>query len=231
MTKQATLGPIDPSLNTPLNPPLPGMPPQKTYPVSVEAVKGYLAFAKEELAIKDDSALADIMIKLSESVHPLILGQVYRSQAQIKMLAEKLLVNQVSDTIRTQRIISFLCSDSGSHDYTINRREARDFLGLNVRKPSAEEYKIIKAIYDDLETECEFNTPLNLISLASSNNGNYAIRRAVIDSIVGGCDYYVSEGKMEVVNITSGAGAPPGMIVGNQVHDDREFEGWKHDDK
>lgn len=82
MTKQATLGPIDPSINTSLNPAIPGTPPQKTFPVSVEAVKGYLEFAKEELAIKDDMALANIMIKLSDMVHPLVLGQVYRSRAQ-----------------------------------------------------------------------------------------------------------------------------------------------------
>ncbi len=63
MTKQATLGPIDPSINTPLNPPIPGAPPRNTSPVSVEAVKGYLAFAKEELAIKDDMALSNILIK------------------------------------------------------------------------------------------------------------------------------------------------------------------------
>jgi len=90
MTKQATLGPIDPSINTRLNPQIPGALPQNTHPVSVEAVKGYIAFAKEELAIKDDTALANIMVKLSDVVHPLVLGEVYRSRAQIKMLAEKL---------------------------------------------------------------------------------------------------------------------------------------------
>ena len=62
-----TLGPIDPSINTPLNPKTPdgGM-----FPVSVEAVKGYLEFAKNELAIKDDCALASIWEKLSDFVHP-----------------------------------------------------------------------------------------------------------------------------------------------------------------
>jgi hypothetical protein len=105
MTKQATLSPIDPSVNNPLNPQIPSMP-QQTFPVSVEAVKGYLAFAKEGLAIKDDVALANIMIKLSETVHPLVLGQVYRTRTQIKMLAEKLLSNQVTDSGKTQQIIS-----------------------------------------------------------------------------------------------------------------------------
>ena len=107
MTKQATLGPIDPSVNTPLNPPIPNAPPQNNYPVSVEAVKGYLAFAKEELSIKEDIALSNIMIKLSEYVHPLVLGQVYRARAQIKMLAEKLLTNQVTDMENAYRIAMF----------------------------------------------------------------------------------------------------------------------------
>lgn len=153
MTKQATLGPIDPSVNTPLNPPIPNAPPQNNYPVSVEAVKGYLAFAKEELAIKDDMALSNIMTKLSEYVHPLVLGQVYRARAQIKMLAEKLLTNQVTDSAKIKDIIAFLCSDSGSHDYTINRREAKNSLGLNIEKPDDEMYNIIKEIYDNISDE------------------------------------------------------------------------------
>lgn len=106
MTKQATLSPIDPSINTTLNPPIPnGM--GNTFPVSVEAVKGYLEFAKEELAIKDDVALSNILIKLSDYVHPLILGQVYRSRAQIQMLAEKLLQNQVTNKEITKKLSLF----------------------------------------------------------------------------------------------------------------------------
>jgi ClpP class serine protease len=78
MTKQATLGPIDPTLTTQLDPKVPGELLNNAFPVSVEAVKGYLAFAKEELAIKDDLALAQIMVKLSDTIHPLVLGDVYR---------------------------------------------------------------------------------------------------------------------------------------------------------
>src|SRR5437660_1638922 len=43
MTKQATLGPIDPSLNSHINPQNPSFPqnPQARIPVSVESIKGY----------------------------------------------------------------------------------------------------------------------------------------------------------------------------------------------
>ena len=69
MTKQATLGPIDPSITTPLNPHIDGAPPDAKVPVSVEAIKGYIELAKEELQIKDDSNLTQIFLKLSEKVH------------------------------------------------------------------------------------------------------------------------------------------------------------------
>jgi hypothetical protein len=227
MTRQATLGPIDPSVNTPLNPPVPGRP--NTFPVSVEAVKGYLAFAKEELSIKDDAALANIMIKLSETVHPLVLGQVYRSRAQIKMLAEKLLVNQVTDPAKIQQIIAFLCSDSGSHDYTINRREAKNSLGLQVDEPDEKMYKIIEAIYNDINYELGLELPFDLMAMAQSGNGSYNIKRALIESIAGGSDYFITQGRATLVPMVNQPGMPQFGVPQQGIQDERIFEGWKHE--
>ncbi len=224
MTKQATLGPIDPSVNTPLNPPIPNAPPQNNYPVSVEAVKGYLAFAKEELSIKDDLALANIMIKLSEYVHPLVLGQVYRARAQIKMLAEKLLANQITDNAKIKDIISFLCSDSGSHDYTINRREAKNTLGLNIQKPDDELYAIIKGIYDDISAELGFGIPFDPIAVSQVNGGAYNVSRALIESIDGGNDAFVTEGVIKRIPVQSA----PGQPTQQAIQTTKIFEGWKH---
>ena len=48
MTKQATLGPIDPSVNGPFNPNIPGInDPNAKLPVSVEFVNAYVEMAKE----------------------------------------------------------------------------------------------------------------------------------------------------------------------------------------
>jgi len=219
MTKQATLSPIDPSVNNPLNPQIPTMP-QQTFPVSVEAVKGYLSFAKEELAIKDENALSQIMIKLSDSVHPLVLGEVYRTQAQIKMLAEKLLANQITDNQKIQQISSFLCSDSGSHDYTINRREARDKLGLCVDIPDDDMYNIIKSVYVDIEKELGLGQPFDL------NAGTYAIKRVLLESVVGGSDYFLTEGVLRRMQLSD----PNNPTLTQQiVQDNRTFEGWKHE--
>jgi len=49
MTKQATLGPIDPSVTTPLDPQLPGGEPAARVPVSVEDVTAFLEQAREAL--------------------------------------------------------------------------------------------------------------------------------------------------------------------------------------
>lgn len=215
MTKQATLSPIDPSIHTPLNPK--SQDGRTNVPVSVEAVKGYLEFAKEELGIKDDKALAEVFIKLTDYVHPLVLGQAYRSKSQIQMLAKKLLKNQVDDPAKVNKIVDFLCSESGSHDYTINRREAKCDLGLNIVNPNDKQYELIKALYDDINDELQFNVPFSFDKI----NGAYAARRGLIESIVGGSDYFVSEG-----NCIHGVDQTGKKVIQNKI----SFEGWRHED-
>ena len=215
MTKQATLSPIDPSLNTPLNPIIPG-PPNSTYPVSVEAVKGYIELAKGEYKLATDDALASALIKLSEHVHPLVLGQALRTRAQINMLATKLLKYQIDDEEQIKHISTFLCTDSGSHDYTINRREAADDLKLCITKPSPEEYIIIKKIYNSFAEEMglgQYQVPNNRL-------GAYSVRRSFVESISGGSDYFSSEGKKDLVAL------PNGQKV---IQDEKHFEGWRHE--
>lgn len=122
MTKQATLGPIDPSVNNPLNPAHPQNP-GASLPVSVEAIQGYFGLATEEVKITDQAQKAEIFLKLASAIHPLVLGHAFRARSQIQALARKLLHGRM-DEARIDKIIAFLCSDSGSHDYPIHRREA-----------------------------------------------------------------------------------------------------------
>ena len=164
------------------------------------------------------------MIKLSEFVHPLVLGQVYRARAQIKMLAEKLLTNQITDSSKIKDIISFLCSDSGSHDYTINRREAKNSLGLNIEKPDDEMYSIIKAIYDDISNELGFGVPFDPMAVSQVNNGEYNVTRALIESVAGGTDSFVTEGTVTRITVPGG----PGQLPQQGIQTTKTFEGWKH---
>lgn len=223
MTKQATLGPIDPSVNTPLNPQPIGAGSNIRIPVSVEAINGYLEFVKSERISGKD--MLTVINELSKQVHPLVLGEAFRARSQIRMLARKLLSRQITDEKKLEKILGFLCSESGSHDYTINRREARDELELKIEKPDENLYELIKSIYDDITSELEISSPFdpNMI-LGVNNQVNYLFRRALIESIDGGCHVFVSEGELKRQPIQ----VRPG-ITQLAVHDTRTFEGWRHE--
>jgi len=224
MTKQATLGPIDPSIEHPLNPTIPGAPPGARIPVSVEAVEGYIQFLKKELNFTNKITGDEISKLLTENIHPIVIGTVYRTKEQIKMLAARLLTNQIKDKKRTDKIISFLCSDSGSHDYTIHRREARDLLGLNIEKPDDILYSLIKRIYDDIEQDLQLtnrfdpNSFLGVVPVVP-----YAFKRSLIETINGGSYYFSTEGQMSRQQVSTPQG------IQNAIADNRFFEGWKYE--
>ena len=224
MTKQATLGPIDPSIEHPLNPLIPGAPNAAKIPVSVEAVEGYIQFLKEELNFRQKISGDEISRLLTQHIHPIVIGTVYRTKEQIKMLASRLLLNQIQDKKKTEKIISFLCSDSGSHDYTIHRREARDLLGLNIEKPDDELYSIIKRIYDNIEKELELTQKFDPNSfLGTAANKSYIFKRCLVETIEGGSYYFTTEGQMNRQQIQTPQG------IQNGIADNRTFEGWKYE--
>ncbi len=223
MTKQATLGPIDPSVSTPLNPGIPGAPPHVKIPVSVEDIGGYIDFAR---SVSDTpQSLLQALTTLANAVHPLVLGNAFRARTQIRMLAKKLMANRSDNDQRTENILQFLCSESGSHDYTINRREARDQLGLPIEKPGDELYAVIKALYDDLAAELELTVPYDPNSfLAGAPARDYSFHRAVIQSMSGGKHTYLSEGSLTRHQVPTPQGPQPG------IQDQRTFEGWRRSD-
>lgn len=221
MTKQAALGPIDPSLVHPLGPQIANGNQLARIPVSVEAVRGFLDAAKSDLKIEDAALLSSILNELSNKVHPLVLGEIFRSRAQIRFLAEKLLNEHVQDSGKVQAIVDFLCADSGSHDYTINRREAAA-LGLPVEKPSAEFYEQLKKVHKDYSGQMKLSEPFNPMTLAQPNSStNYQMVRGLIESVSGGSFGFVSEGTMTRSTI-----ATP-QSQQEQIEDRRIFEGWK----
>ena len=233
MTKQAALGPIDPSVNHPLNPSVPSAPHVRV-PVSVEAVRGYLDAAKELGA--DGEHLAQLLKDLSEKVHPLVLGQIFRSREQIRFLAKKLLVRQVQDPEKSKEIIDFLCAESGSHDYTINRREAKE-LGLQVENPTDELYAVLKQIHQSYVDEMKLLEPYDPYSLLGDQQSvQYRLPRAMIESAALGSHQFVSEGvlsKAPPQPMPQMPGMPPMMVMPQQpfqqeaIHDNRRFEGWR----
>lgn len=221
MTKQATLGPIDPSVAGPLNPLIPGASNAAKFPVSVEAINGFFELCKESAGLKSPQEMSAIAIKLADHVHPLVLGEVHRTKSQIQMLARKLLSNHVKDKQKVDTIVKFLCSESGSHDYTLHRREALA-MGLPVRKPDDGLYKQIKTTYDDIADELQLRSKFDaMLHLAGNPSANYSFRRALVESVAGGSDFLITEG-----TITRTNNAPNPQV---QFQDQRLFEGWRHE--
>jgi len=232
MTKQATLGPIDPSLNSHLNPQNPTFPqnPQARVPVSVESIKGYFEYAKQELDIHDEAQLAQIFLGLSSQIHPIVIGNVFRSRQQILRLATSLLKKHFgTDEEKMNKAINFFCSDSGSHDYPISRREAREF-GLNIETPNMEFYKVIKDIYDDIYNELDITNGFDPnVILGNNLKASYEVRRILIESIDCGTDVYISEGEL-IKNQHQIQMPNMAPIIQSSIQDNRKFEGWKHED-
>jgi ATP-dependent protease ClpP protease subunit len=225
MTKQATLGPIDPSVHTPLNPHIQGGAPDARVHVSVEEVNGFLELAKTELGIHSENNLATILNHLSDKIHPLVLGKVYRTKSQIQMLARRLLSANGMDEEKMKKIISFLCSESGSHDYTIHRREARDNLGLKVETPSVELYALVMQIYTDIAAEMRLSTKFDVGNeLGGQPQANYSCRRVLIESALGGTDVFLSEGVLSQRQIQ----IQPNLAQ-TAYEDKRSYEGWRHE--
>lgn len=225
MTKQATLGPIDPSVNGPYNPPstLGG-----TDSVSVEDVAGFFNLARKEVG--RDANMASFFQQLGEKVHPLALGSVSRARDQIKMLAEKLLKPRISDESKLNRVIAFLCSESGSHDYTINRREA-EALGLPVTKPDENLYKKIKEIYVDFREELQLREPFNppLLLGNSQTPVSYSATRSLIESVEGGSYQLRSVGTIQyVAQNQQEIPGQPSMGPVAAIFDNRQQEGWAY---
>ena len=224
MTKQATLSPIDPSLSHPLNPQIPGGLPNHRVPVSVEAVQGYLDVARGTLNIRGQEWLTEVFTHLSSQIHPLVLGQIFRTRNQIRFLADKLLQHQRIEDNKKKDLVSFLCSDSGSHDHTINRREAEE-LGLVIDKPSEEFYQILKGLQKDIgDTLLLRNRFSPDTELANETEKDYSLCRSMVESVSYGCHHFVSEGRLTRVQIPSNQ-PRQGTTVG--IQDYRLFEGWR----
>lgn len=225
MTKQAVLGPIDPTLTNPLNPQVNVGSQLKQVPVSVESVRGYLNLTRNELGIKDTDNLTRVLLELSGHIHPVVLGEIFRSTEQIRFLARKLLPRQVKDEEKIDSIVDFLCADSGSHDYTIDRREAHG-LGLQVEKPSAELYKLLKEVHQSYTDELKLLnpfSPMELFGESHTGSQSYQIPRALIEGTAGGGYAYVSEGIMTLMQLQEDGNPVPQQLI----NDNRTFEGWR----
>ncbi|MBN2589234.1 MAG: hypothetical protein JXA96_05200 [Sedimentisphaerales bacterium] len=221
MTKQATLGPIDPSIHNQLNPAIPGAPPTAKAPVSVEDINAFIDFAKSVSG--DKNLINQAFQRLSSEINPLVLGNAFRARGQIRMLAKKLMSNNQKKKKVVENILRFLCSESGSHDYTINRKEAKDGLKLPIEKPDDALYSKIIALYNDISDQLELLVPFDpQLILGQNTQAPYSFSRAIIESVPGRTDIFMTDGSLIAQQLQTPQG------IQKVISDNRTFEGWRH---
>jgi hypothetical protein len=162
MTKAATLTPIDPSVQGPLNPAVELVPgTRQSLPVSVESVAGYRSLIKEDWKLGGEGTAVAFKI-LAEKINPLALGDVYRSRQQIGNLARTLLGYHRQDKKNIQIIVRQLTGGLGSHDYLISRREARKLLTSQVGQDAPDLERLIWELYLDFKNEMKLGQIFDL---------------------------------------------------------------------
>jgi hypothetical protein len=98
-------------------------------------VKAYVSFIKDTVGIRHEDELIRAIEILAQKIHPLALGNVERFISQSRMIAKKILLTHMNNDVDRHKIdetIETLASKLYFHGHPINRREAREELGLKV---------------------------------------------------------------------------------------------------
>jgi len=151
--------------------------------ISVEDVNSYFLLAKERAGIRDQD-MVTVFNQLSEKIHPLALGNIYRGYRMAKTLSEKLLklhMKPKRDEKKIQKIVDNLTGLISIHNYPVNRDEARD-LGLNVEFATEGLENAIWQVYESYAEEMELGKPYNPLQvLADENTKNFEYKAAFIE--------------------------------------------------
>jgi hypothetical protein len=161
MTRVATLSAIDPSITGPLSPLVEPQPGQRIpVPVGVESVAGFKNTVRDDWGLSEEGAGAAFRL-LVERVHPLLLGDLYRSREQIIRLATNLMKLHRKDDDTIRRVVETLATRLGSHDYMIGAIEARNLLEPQILGEDLELEELLWELYSDFAREMELGINLN----------------------------------------------------------------------
>lgn len=210
MHRMGELGPIDPKVANEFNP----ITPQgQQIGINVEDVASYVSFMKEFAGITHEDELIQALNALTNNVHPLAIGNVYRFYAQSRMMAKKLLKLHMIDP-KDEHIIDevseTLTSKLFFHGHPINRKEAAD-LKLKIEEPKQKTEELMWKLYKSYEDDMEILQPFNAQEMLNKSGQN------TINSVnvIGACvesenkeDHFVSEFRIMRPQIPQNAPLP-----------------------
>ncbi len=165
MHPMGMLGPTDPTVANAFNPRDEDT--GRPIGIGVEDLGAFIAIAKDDLALTQEGQVRT-MEMLATQVHPLALGNVKRSQAQSKMMAQKLLaLHMDAERERTtiEGIIDSLTSKLYYHGHPINRSEAAE-LGLKAA-PDVDDglEDLMWELYLDYERDMQLGAPFRAVDV------------------------------------------------------------------
>lgn len=184
MSPMGQLSPIDPSIEHPLGPQvqIPGQPQPRIVPVNVEDINAFVDLAKNEYGIEGEESLTKAFQKLSDSVHPLVLGAVQRSRAEIEFLATTLMKHHTEEHDNINKIVRTLIRERFSHSYLIGRAEAKELLGRRLEEPSENLLTLITTAFNEYNEIMELDVPYNPeLALGANDSGTFTFNRAFIE--------------------------------------------------
>ncbi len=187
------LGPIDPTVSNDFNPTEQST--GRRLGISVEDVQAYVNFIKSTVGITHQDELVHAIGILAGKVHPLALGNVERFLSQSRMIARKIMRTRQDrfDDHTIDEIVENMASKLYFHGHPINRREAREELGLtNVKDAACPDLEdVLWDLYCEYEKEFEnnavWNPPADLQALPTPAGGaqkeiEYTLLHAVVES-------------------------------------------------
>ena len=141
MGKMGEFTPVDPQTMTPLNP---KGAKGNVITVAVQDLISFFSFL-DEIGVKNKE---EIVVNLTNLLHPLVVGSVNRSWSLIKLIIDKLLTLSKYKEEEKKRIIDLLSGGLPSHRYLITRWEAREILGDRVKFADEELDEMMWELYE-----------------------------------------------------------------------------------
>lgn len=185
MGRHGLLSPVDPSVSSPFNPPIPGGQPGvlSLLPVSVEDMIGFLDLARKEIGLKTEESMTSVLKILADKVHPLALGAVFRAREQTGSLAKRLMLTHSNDEARIDRITARLTQELPTHNYLIGRAEAAS-IKLDVTEPSEEVDQLMWQLYKEYENWLKLTSPFSAeLDLGTEPRKRVRYERAAVESM------------------------------------------------
>lgn len=149
--------------------------------VGVEDIYGYYSLIKETLNL-DSNGRAEALKVLAGRISPEVLGKISRTRKEIRTIATNLLNLHMKDDSTIEKIVDNLVLELPSHQYFVNRREAKD-MGLSIINMDEETENISFSILNSYREEARMDEPGISVNFTSQETSkSIELSRAFIET-------------------------------------------------